>query len=137
MRKLLLYLLVAKSVLAGPRVRLSQWVVDSWNMESGLPNNAVTAIEQTRDGYLWLAMRSGVVQFDGVKATLFDRSRIPGLGTNIFNGVRMDGQGQLWAAPMELGLLRWDGARWIRIGTEAGLPPREIESLHVGPNGRL
>ncbi len=137
MKILVLGLLCVLPLQAAPETRLSQWVLDSWNMDSGLPQNTVTSIEQTRDGYLWLAMRAGVVQFDGVRSTLFDRSRIPGLGTNIITNLRVDGQGQLWAAPLEPGLLRWDGLKWNRVGTEAGLPQIEIAAMHVGPNGRL
>lgn len=137
MRILALCLLCVLSLQAAPETRLSQWVLDSWNMDSGLPQNTVTSIAQTRDGYLWLAMRAGVVQFDGVRSTLFDRSRIPGLGTNIITNLRLDGQGQLWAAPLEPGLLRWDGLKWNRVGSDAGLPQKEIAAMHVGPNGTL
>lgn len=137
MRNPTLCLIFAVSLHASPEIKLSQWVLDSWNMDSGLPQSTVTSIEQTRDGYLWLATRAGVVQFDGVRATLFDRSKIAGLGTNIVTNLRVDSQGQLWAAPLEPGLLRWDGARWIRVGTETGLPAREIAAMHIGPNGRL
>ena len=35
------------------------WQVDSWNIEKGLPNNSVTAIAQTRGGFLWIGTGNG------------------------------------------------------------------------------
>src|SRR5947208_5626417 len=39
--------------------------------DDGLPQNAVNAILQTRDGYLWLATFDGLVRFDGLEFTVF------------------------------------------------------------------
>jgi ligand-binding sensor domain-containing protein/signal transduction histidine kinase len=36
-----------------------------WQTENGLPNNAVQAIAQTADGYLWIGTREGLCRFDG------------------------------------------------------------------------
>ena len=61
---LLASLLVAASpdVLAlDPRKAITQYVQDVWQMEQGLPQNSVAVILQTRDGYLWLGLRSAVV----------------------------------------------------------------------------
>src|SRR6516165_7197937 len=48
-----------------------------WQTRDGLPNNAVTAIVQTHDGYLWLATYDGLARFDGVTFTNFDSSTTP------------------------------------------------------------
>ena len=37
------------------------YAIDHWDTEQGLPNNEVTAIAQTRDGYLWLGTLNGLV----------------------------------------------------------------------------
>lgn len=131
-------LLLLGAVVAFPgNVRLSQWVMDSWNMDSGLPQNTITSITQTPDGYLWLATRAGIARFDGIRATVFDRTKIPGLGTNIVTKLLTDGANGFWAAPLEPGLIHFDGQRWRRYGKEAGLPEREIAALHKGPGGKL
>jgi len=38
-----------------------------WTKQQGLPDDAVTAILQTRDGYLWIGTLGGLVRFDGMK----------------------------------------------------------------------
>lgn len=45
--------------------RLGDYAVTSWTVESGLPNNSVTCLLQTRDGYLWIGTAKGLVRFDG------------------------------------------------------------------------
>ena len=40
--------------------------VQTWNSENGLPQNSVTGITQTPDGYLWVSTQNGLVRFDGV-----------------------------------------------------------------------
>ena len=80
-----LLLLVAWSPAApalDPRKSLTQYVHDTWQTEQGLPQNSVTAITQTRDGYLWLGTQEGLVRFDGVRFTVFDTRSTPELGNN-------------------------------------------------------
>ena len=48
-----------------PAIPPSQYGHDAWTSDSGLPQNSVTAIAQTRDGYLWLGTQEGLVRFDG------------------------------------------------------------------------
>ena len=42
------------------------WSARAWQLDDGLPDNSVTGITQTSDGYLWLATESGLARFDGV-----------------------------------------------------------------------
>src|SRR5438270_12224489 len=43
---------------------LSRYGRQSWQTESGLPQNKIHAIFQTRDGYIWLRTEGGVVRLD-------------------------------------------------------------------------
>ncbi len=65
-------LLLASSAPAGAEARLTEYVSRVWQTENGLPQNAVQAIVQTRDGYLWLGTPAGLVRFDGVRFTVFN-----------------------------------------------------------------
>ena len=51
--------------------------VDRWNAWHGLPSNRVRALEQTRDGYLWVGTQKGLARFDGVRFTVFDKKTTP------------------------------------------------------------
>ena len=57
----------------------SSYVIQHWQTEEGLPQNSVTSIAQTPDGYLWLGTFNGLVRFDGVRFTVFDSSTTPEL----------------------------------------------------------
>src|SRR5215471_8706822 len=51
---------------APPQSAEMDYVVDFWRTEQGLPHNTVSAILQTREGYLWLGTAGGLVRFDGI-----------------------------------------------------------------------
>ena len=46
------------------------YFIGAWQTEDGLPQNSVTAVVQTRDGYLWLGTYSGLARFDGARFTV-------------------------------------------------------------------
>jgi ligand-binding sensor domain-containing protein len=47
----------------------TDWVVDIWQMDAGLPHNSVTCLIQTKDGYLWIGTAGGLARA-GVKVFL-------------------------------------------------------------------
>ncbi len=46
--------------------------IRAWQTDEGLPQNSVTAVVQTPDGYLWAGTRGGLARFDGVRFTLLE-----------------------------------------------------------------
>jgi ligand-binding sensor domain-containing protein len=48
-----------------PRKAVTQYNLDAWTTASGLPQNTITAITQTEDGYLWIGSFGGLARFDG------------------------------------------------------------------------
>jgi ligand-binding sensor domain-containing protein len=62
-----------------PDRAITQYGHDQWQTEQGLPQNSVSAIRQTKDGYLWFGTQEGLVRFDGVRLTVFDTTSAPGL----------------------------------------------------------
>jgi len=50
----------------------SDYLVDQWQTDDGLPQNSATSIAQTPNGYLWFGTFNGLVRFDGVRFTVFD-----------------------------------------------------------------
>src|ERR1041385_1028097 len=67
-----------------------------WQTEDGLPQNSVTAIVQTRDGYLWLGTYSGLARFDGVRFVPFNNGTRPKLNRTRITSLFEDSQGTLW-----------------------------------------
>jgi signal transduction histidine kinase/ligand-binding sensor domain-containing protein len=74
----------------------SEYLVDAWETEAGLPQNSVTAIAQTPDGYLWLGTFNGLVRFDGVRFTVFDAANTGALASSRIIHLLVDRRGQLW-----------------------------------------
>jgi signal transduction histidine kinase/ligand-binding sensor domain-containing protein/DNA-binding response OmpR family regulator len=79
-----------------PSRQITQYVTDLWQSDRGLPQNTVTSIGQTPDGYLWLGTQEGVVRFDGVRFRVFDRSTEPQLQSHSIHTLKVDRQGYLW-----------------------------------------
>ncbi|MGD0129131.1 MAG: hypothetical protein ABSF46_27720, partial [Terriglobia bacterium] len=65
-----------------PTKAITQYVHDSWDTDRGLPQMTITSITRTTEGYLWLATEEGLVRFDGVSFTVFDKRSTPALRSN-------------------------------------------------------
>jgi signal transduction histidine kinase/ligand-binding sensor domain-containing protein len=89
----------------------AQYQFDSWTTEQGLPQNSVQAILQARDGYLWLTTFDGLVRFDGVRFTVFNRANTPGIKTNRFTALYEDRDGVLWIGSEHGVLTRYDPSK--------------------------
>jgi ligand-binding sensor domain-containing protein len=74
---------------------VAQYRFDHWTSDTGLPQNIIRAIHQTPDGYLWLATLDGLVRFDGVRFTVFNRMNSPGINSNRFIALYEDRDGAL------------------------------------------
>ena len=74
----------------------SEYLIDSWQTEQGLPESTANAMVQTADGYLWIATFNGLVRFDGMKFAVFDRSNTPELPSDGIVNLHLDQSGQLW-----------------------------------------
>src|SRR6516165_8933378 len=83
----------------------AEYRLDVWTAESGLPQNTVRDVLQTRDGYLWVATLDGLARFDGVRFTVFNKANSPGLSSNRILALYEDRQGDLWIGLDDGGLV--------------------------------
>ena len=70
---------------------------DDWTTANGLPQNTVTGVVQTPDGYLWLSTFDGLARFDGVRFTIFDKGNTKGIINNRFARLFADREGAVYA----------------------------------------
>ncbi len=112
----------------------AQYRFDHWTADNGLPQNSVRDIVQTRDGYLWLATFDGLVRFDGVRFTAFNKSNSPGIITNRFTHLYQDAQGDLWASTEGIEVTRLHAGRFTSYTREHGLPTQP--PVGIGGDGR-
>lgn len=74
----------------------SKFLQTQWTTENGLPQNSVTSIAQTRDGYLWLGTFGGLARFDGVRFKIYTTANTPELRSNRITALGTDHQKTLW-----------------------------------------
>lgn len=72
------------------------FLIRIWQTEDGLPQNTVTSITQSSDGYLWVGTYAGVARFDGVRFHTFDVVTNPALGDERISSLFEDSKGVLW-----------------------------------------
>jgi len=79
-----------------PAKAITQYMQTSWTSESGLPQNSVQAIAQTKDGYLWFGTQEGLTRFDGVHFVTYTRHNAPGLASSNIQALAASQDGSLW-----------------------------------------
>lgn len=114
-----------------------QYVRQAWTTEDGLPQNFITAVIQTRDGYLWLGTYGGLARFDGVKFTLFNSGNAPGLKGNRIHSLYEDRQGILWISSEHGGLTRYRQGQFTNLSTAEGLPSDSLGHVREDREGNL
>ena len=102
----------------GAKTSLTQYKIDVWQTEQGLPLNTVQSLFQTRDGYLWVGTAGGIARFDGVRFTTFDSTRAPEMASQPIFGFMEDAQGRLWVGHTKGAAVYSDGIFKTSISAE-------------------
>lgn len=74
----------------------ANYFIRTWQVESGLPQNKVTAVVQSRDGYLWLGTYNGLARFDGVRFQVYNENTTPELHSSRVTSLFEAADGILW-----------------------------------------
>jgi signal transduction histidine kinase/ligand-binding sensor domain-containing protein len=135
-------LLAAGTVCAGaaevgldPAKALSQYSLETWALEQGLPNTTVLALAQTPEGYLWLATYEGLARFDGVRFTVFHSANTEALTSSSIRALAVGPDGALWMGTHGAGVVRMSEGRFTRFSTREGLPTDVVLAVHVDADG--
>jgi len=80
-----------------PKIPVDRYVFKMWQLEDGLPQNVVTCITQTRDGYLWVGTGNGLARFDGWRFTSYIEMKT-GEKIHDISVLSEDRRGNLWIA---------------------------------------
>ena len=113
---------------------VAQHHIDSWSTDNGLPHNSVRALVQTRDGYLWLGTADGLVRFDGVQFTTFNRENSPGMTGNRITALLEDNDGDLWMGS-DGAVMRLHNRVFSSYGSESGVPNGWVGDLTLDLSG--
>jgi signal transduction histidine kinase/ligand-binding sensor domain-containing protein len=118
-----------------PHQSLRHYGYQSWQTDSGLPQNTVHAVLQTRDGFVWLATEAGLVRFDSVRFTVFTRKDTPELGSDLIYSLLEDREGALWVATSN-GVTRYRSGNFQRVASP-GQQANIVWSLHQDTGGTI
>jgi ligand-binding sensor domain-containing protein len=135
---LALALLAAASASAlDPRAALTQFGLEVWQSRQGLFPSSVSALAQTKDGYLWIGTEEGLVRFDGVRFRVFDRHNTPALARQAITCLEAARDGSLWIGTFGGGLLRLKRGRFTSWTIHQGLPEDAVTALAEEGDGTL
>ena len=130
---------------------LAQYGYQSWQTDTGLPQNSVHAIVQGRGGFLWIATEGGLVRFDGAEFRTYTRSNTaglhpiransgamgtPGLPSDLIDDLMEDRAGVVWISTSG-GLARLQGDKVEPFGPEKGIPATQVWRTFEDKNGRV
>jgi len=119
-----------------PHTELAQYGYQSWQTDTGLPQNTVHAIVQGRGGFLWIATEGGLVRFDGVDFRVYARANTPALSSDLIDDLMEDRSGTLWISTSG-GLARMQGGRLEPFGPDKGIPATQVWRTFEDRSGRV
>ena len=116
---------------------LSQYTREVWTIDNGLPQNSIYAITQTADGYLWLGTQEGLVRFDGVRFTVFDKRNTPAFKNHYITALYVDRSDRLWIGTYDGGLLYYSDNTFHTIDLIQKFEHAQIHSIYEDREGGL
>ncbi len=115
----------------------AQTRIDTWTTDNGLPQNSITGLTQTPDGYIWFTTNEGLVRFDGVRFKVFNRSNTPEIKNNRMSGAFADKSGTIWMNTEEGEILYYEKGLF-KIAMSPGEIPTGVPSAFFrDPSGRV
>jgi signal transduction histidine kinase/ligand-binding sensor domain-containing protein len=120
-----------------PSKALTQYAKQVWKSDSGLPQGSVLALAQTADGYLWLGTEEGLVRFDGVQFTVFDKGNSAGLRSATVISLLVDHEDRLWVGTHGGGLTRFTHGKFESGLLGHGLDSQSVQCLYEDHKGAV
>ena len=109
----------------------------TWQTKQGLPNNAVTAILQTRDGYLWVGTYDGLARFDGATFKVFDNNNTPEMRSSRVVSLFENYNGDLWTGFESGELTQYRDGQFHAVPFNPGWENRSVLNIGADHTGRI
>ena len=112
----------------------ASWSFRDWQTEDGLPDNSVTSVGQTPDGFLWVATYGGLMRFDGAS---FSTIPLPSLFKKSVRAMLLDHLGHFWLGMDSGSVVFLDEKKTRSFGNADGLPPERIAVMAEDREGAI
>ena len=119
---------------------LSEYVSRGYTKDEGLPSNTVTDIIQDDKGYIYIGTYEGLVRFDGVDFTVFNKGLDPRYNFVSARSIFQAKDGAIWVGSNDEGIFRivMDSAEEIKEFSKAnGLPNNSIRDIAEDDSGNI
>ena len=143
MRRIFFLALLAAAVLAGAHCEnsfMSEYVSRGWTTEDGLPSNAITDVMQDRDGYIYFGTYGGMVRFDGLDFSIYNKETGGGYGFISARALFQAADGAIWVGSNDEGIFRIvmdSDEKILSFTTENGLPNNSVRSIAQDARGNI
>jgi signal transduction histidine kinase/CheY-like chemotaxis protein/streptogramin lyase len=119
-----------------PSLKLSQYVLDNWQIPQGLPQISAQAIARTPDGYLWVGTQEGLARFDGVRFVVFDHGSESAIPDKHISVLYADSAGRLWIGT-RAGIAVYEHGHFKALSVMPGLAHAYVRAIAEGKQGRI
>ena len=116
---------------------VSPWFVRAWLSDDGLPDNDVTGIAQTAEGYLWVATQGGLALFDGVRFREVELPMPSGRTRPLIRLMLLTPDNELWLALEGGTVISRTSTRTNVFSSADGLPTFRPGSLAQARDGAV
>ncbi len=109
------------------------YLFKNYSVDDGLPQSAISAIYQDREGYIWFGSKGGLTRFDGVDFKTY--SNIRDINLSWIWAISGDREGRLMIGTESGGLVFFDGSEWTSYKKGSGLIDNTIRSVLQDSDG--
>jgi ligand-binding sensor domain-containing protein len=134
---ILCFLPVLGAAAAPQNLANAEYSFRAWQVEDGLPQNSVTAIAQTRDGYLWIGTYGGLARFDGVRFKTFTALDNPSLEDDDIVSLYEDAKGALWIGHESGAVTCYRNGKFESIAGRAASIRRKVVAISADSDGNI
>jgi signal transduction histidine kinase/ligand-binding sensor domain-containing protein len=109
----------------------------AWTKKQGLPDDSVTSVLQSSDGYLWVGTFNGLARFDGVRFTMISPQNVKSNSAICITALCEDSKGNLWIGTQDNGLFCYRDGVVNPCPQRDGFNTRTINSIAEDGKGAL
>jgi signal transduction histidine kinase/ligand-binding sensor domain-containing protein/DNA-binding response OmpR family regulator len=119
-----------------PQKAVTQYNLETWQLERGLEQKNLVSICQTSDGYIWLGTLSGLIRFDGVDFETIHNKSMKLSQDDIVWALLEDREKTLWIATGE-GLFHLKRGKPVPFCLEKPPKPKQILTICQDQGGAM